>query len=65
MIKDKAYWNMHRIMERILTWCDSETVNLTLTHPPSQTSEVRVRSTSIMTPGGKIIRIIRKPSEEM
>ena len=65
MIKDKAYWNMHRIMERILTWCHSETVNLPLAPPPSQTSEVRVRSTSIMTPNGRIIRIIRKPSSEM
>lgn len=63
MTHDKAYWNLHRVMERILASCDvqrSLPESLPDSLPPSSLDGARIRQTSIMTSSGKIIRIIRK-----
>ena len=68
MTHDNAYWNMHRVLERILLFCDSNvslSAALPATPPFPSSGEVRIRQTSIMTPGGKTIRIIRKPPNLM
>lgn len=51
--KDKAYWNMVRVLERILTSCNFQH------HAPSSTDNLQVvrRAT---TKSGKIITVIRK-----
>lgn len=66
MIKDKAYWNMHRVIEKILTWCHSQQSGLPPNSPSSMLSETRAQQTRAVTKSGKIIiTIIRKPSNEM